>query len=208
MSDDVAAQLSLIEIAIEPKSKADQQKLGGALAKLAAEDPSFDVSTDPESGQTILKGTSEEHLDAKVGLLKRDGINANIGAPQVAFRECITQRVEHSYTHKRQAGGSGQFAAVTLLIEPNGFGKGNAFESDLPGSAVPEKYHPWRQKGSGERALFRRGRGFSVVDIKVQLIDGKYHDVNFVRAGFRDRDPRLLPRSACERQSRFCSNRS
>jgi elongation factor G len=101
MPDDDVAQLSLIEVAIEPKSKADQEKLGIALAKLAAEDPSFRVSSDEESGQTILKGTSEEHVDAKVGLLKRDGINANVGAPQVAFRERITNRVEHSYTHKR-----------------------------------------------------------------------------------------------------------
>src|SRR6202521_344167 len=126
MPDDIATHLSLIEVAIEPKSKADQEKLGVALAKLAAEDPSFHVSTDSESGQTILKGTSEEHLDAKVGFLKRDGIDANIGAPQVAFLERITERVEHSYTHKKQTGGSGQFAAVTLLLEPNGFGKGNA----------------------------------------------------------------------------------
>src|ERR1700722_4636227 len=101
MPDDVPTQFPIIEIAIEPKSKADQEKLGVALAKLTAEDPSFHISTDQESGQTILKGTSEEHLDAKVGLLKRDGIDANIGARQVAFRERVTQRVEHSYTLKK-----------------------------------------------------------------------------------------------------------
>ena len=178
MPDDDAAQLSLIEIAIEPKSKADQEKLGAALTKLAAEDPSFHVSTDRESGQTILKGTSEEHLDAKVGLLKRDGIDANIGAPQVAFRECITRRVEHTYTYKRQNAGTGQFAVVTLLLEPNGLGKGNAFVSGITGSAVPEKYIPGVKKGLESILSSGVVGGFPVVDVKVQLIDGKYHDIN------------------------------
>jgi elongation factor G len=178
MPDDVAAQLSVIEIAIEPKSKADQERLGVALTKLAAEDLSFHFSTDPESGQTILKGTSEEHLDAKVGLLKRDGIDANIGAPQVAFRERITERVEHSYTHKRQTGRTGQFAAVTLLLKPNGFGKGNAFVSKITGSAVPEKYIPGVKKGLESVLSSGVVAGFPVVDVKVQLIDGKYHDVD------------------------------
>lgn len=176
--DDVAAQLSLVEIAIEPKSKADQEKLGVALTKLAAEDPSFHVSTDRESGQTILKGTSEEHLDAKVGLLKRDGIDANIGAPQVAFRECITGRVEHTYTYKRQKDGTGQFAVVTLLLEPNGLGKGNAFVSGITGSAVPEKYIPGVKKGLESVLSSGVVAGFPVVDVKVQLIDGKYHDID------------------------------
>jgi len=178
MPDDVVAQLSLIEVAIEPKSKADQEKLGIALAKLAAEDPSFRVSSDEESGQTILKGTSEEHVDAKVGLLKRDGINANVGAPQVAFRERITNRVEHSYTHKRQTGRTGQFAAVTLLLEPNGFGKGNAFVSKITGSPVPEKYILGVKKGLESVLSSGVVAGFPVVDVKVQLIDGKYHDVD------------------------------
>src|SRR3569832_1397321 len=107
----------LIEIAIEPKTKADQQRLGEALAALAAEDPSFHVSTDHESGQTILKGTSELHLDTKVDILKRIyKVDANIGAPQVAFRERITQRVEHSYSHKKKTGGKGQFASVALVV--------------------------------------------------------------------------------------------
>jgi elongation factor G len=178
MPDDVPAQFPIIEIAIEPKSKADQEKLGVALAKLTAEDPSFHVSTDQESRQTILKGTSEEHLDAKVGLLKRDGIDANIGAPQVAFRERITERVEHSYTHKRQTGRTGQFAAVTLLLEPNGFGKGNAFVSKITGSAVPEKYLSGVKKGLESVLSSGVVAGFPVVDVKVQLIDGKYHDVD------------------------------
>ena len=119
----------VIEIAIEPKSKADQEKLGVALAKLAAEDPSFRVSTDQESGQTILKGMGELHLDIKVDILKRTyKVDANIGAPQVAFRERVTKRVEHSYTHKKQTGGTGQFAAVTIIVEPSEPGKGYEFE--------------------------------------------------------------------------------
>jgi elongation factor G len=178
MPDDVAAQLPLIEIAIEPKSKTDQQKLGEALAKLAAEDPSFVVSTDVESGQTILKGTSEDHLDAKVERLKRDGINANIGAPQVAFRERVTERVEHSYTHKKQTGGSGQFAAVTIVVEPNKPGEGYKFESKIVGGAVPTEYIPAVQKGIESVLSSGVVAGFPVIDVKVTLIDGKYHDLD------------------------------
>jgi elongation factor G len=178
MPDDIAPQLSLIEIAIEPKSKVDQEKLGAALAKLAAEDPSFQVATDGESGQTILKGTSEEHLDAKVELIKRDGIDANVGAPQVAFRERITERVEHSYTHKRQTGRTGQFAAVTIVVEPNESGRGYEFESRIIGGAVPEKYIPGVEKGIESVLPSGVVAGFPVVDIKVQLIDGKYHDID------------------------------
>jgi elongation factor G len=183
MPDDIA-HLSLIEVAIEPKSKADQEKLGVALAKLAAEDPSFHVSTDRESGQTILKGTSEEHLDAKIGFLKRDGIDANIGAPQVAFLECITRRVEHSFTHKKQAGSASQFASVTLAIEPNERGKGHAFVSGITSAAVPEEYIPGIKKGL--ESVFSSGvvAGFPVVDIKVELIDGKYHDIDSSNVAF------------------------
>ncbi len=115
----------VIEIAIEPKSKADQEKLGVALAKLAAEDPSFRVSTDQESGQTILKGMGELHLDIKVDILRRTyKVDANIGAPQVAFRERVTKRAEVDYTHKKQTGGTGQFARVKFIVEPNEPGKG------------------------------------------------------------------------------------
>jgi elongation factor G len=177
MPDDIA-HLSLIEVAIEPKSKVDQEKLVVALAKLAAEDPSFHVSTDQESGQTILKGTSEEHLDAKVGFLKRDGIDANIGAPQVAFLERITERVEHSYTHKKQTGGTGQFAAITIVVEPNEPGKGYEFESKVVGGAVPKEYIPGVEKGLESVLSSGVVAGFPVVDVKVQLIDGKYHDVD------------------------------
>ncbi|MDI3468088.1 MAG: Translation elongation factor G [Pseudolabrys sp.] len=169
----------VIEIAIEPKSKADQEKLGVALAKLAAEDPSFRVSTDQESGQTILKGMGELHLDIKVDILKRTyKVDANIGAPQVAFREKLTQRVEHDYTHKKQTGGSGQFAAIKIIAEPAEPGTPFTFENEIVGGAVPKEYIPGVEKGL--ESVINSGplAGFPVVDLKVTLIDGKYHDVD------------------------------
>jgi elongation factor G len=169
----------VIEIAIEPKSKADQEKLGVALAKLAAEDPSFRVSTDHESGQTILKGMGELHLDIKVDILKRTyKVDANVGAPQVAFREKITRTAEVDYTHKKQSGGSGQFARVKLVVEPNEPGAGFLFESKIVGGAVPKEYIPGVEKGL--ESVLNSGvvAGFPVVDVKVQLVDGAYHDVD------------------------------
>jgi elongation factor G len=169
----------VIEIAIEPKSKADQEKLGVALAKLAAEDPSFRVSTDEESGQTILKGMGELHLDIKVDILKRTyKVDANIGAPQVAFREKITRKVEHEYTHKKQTGGSGQFAAIKIIAEPTPPGTPFEFENEIVGGAVPKEYIPGVEKGL--ESVLGSGvlAGFPVVDLKVTLIDGKYHDVD------------------------------
>jgi elongation factor G len=169
----------VIEIAIEPKSKADQEKLGVALAKLAAEDPSFRVSTDQESGQTILKGMGELHLDIKVDILKRTyKVEANIGAPQVAYREKITQRVEHDYTHKKQSGGSGQFAALTIIAEPLQPGGGFEFDNQIVGGAIPKEYIPGVEKGL--ESVLGAGvlAGFPVVDLKVSLIDGKFHDVD------------------------------
>jgi len=169
----------VIEIAIEPKSKADQEKLGVALAKLAAEDPSFRVSTDQESGQTILKGMGELHLDIKVDILKRTyKVDANIGAPQVAFREKITRQVEHEYTHKKQTGGSGQFAAIKIVLEPTEPGQPFEFENEIVGGAVPKEYIPGVEKGL--ESVIGSGvlAGFPVVDLKVRLIDGKYHDVD------------------------------
>jgi elongation factor G len=169
----------VIEIAIEPKSKADQEKLGVALAKLAAEDPSFRVSTDQESGQTILKGMGELHLDIKVDILKRTyKVDANIGAPQVAFREKITQRVEHEYTHKKQTGGSGQFAAIKIIAEPTEPGTPFTFENEIVGGAVPKEYIPGVEKGLESVIGSGPLAGFPVVDLKVSLIDGKYHDVD------------------------------
>ena len=169
----------VIEIAIEPKSKADQEKLGVALAKLAAEDPSFRVSTDQESGQTILKGMGELHLDIKVDILKRTyKVDANIGAPQVAFRERITKPAEVDYTHKKQTGGTGQFARVKFIVEPNEAGKGFEFESKIVGGSVPKEYIPGVEKGL--QSVMGSGvvAGFPVVDVKVQLIDGAYHEVD------------------------------
>src|SRR5205809_1785382 len=169
----------VIEIAIEPKSKADQEKLGVALAKLAAEDPSFRVSTDQESGQTILKGMGELHLDIKVDILKRTyKVDANIGAPQVAFRERVTRRAEVTYTHKKQTGGTGQFAEVSIVVEPNEPGKGYEFESKVVGGAVPKEYIPGVEKGLNSVMGSGVVAGFPVVDVKVQLVDGKYHDVD------------------------------
>ncbi|MCI4678387.1 elongation factor G [Rhodoblastus acidophilus] len=169
----------VIEIAIEPKSKADQEKLGIALSKLAAEDPSFRVSTDQESGQTILKGMGELHLDIKVDILKRTyKVDANIGAPQVAYRERLSKRAEIDYTHKKQTGGTGQFARVKIVFEPNEAGAGNVFESQIVGGAVPKEYIPGVDKGI--QSVMGAGilAGFPVVDVKATLIDGAFHDVD------------------------------
>ncbi|MGF6428656.1 translation elongation factor EF-G [Bradyrhizobium elkanii] len=137
---DQVVQPGIIEIAIEPRSKADNEKLMAALAELRIR---RSTSADHESGQIILKGVSELQLDNKIDLLKHAyGIDARIGAPQVAFLERVTRRVEHSYTHKRQSGGAGQFAAVTLVVEPNEPGKGYAFESKIVDGAVPKQYVP------------------------------------------------------------------
>ncbi len=138
----------VIEIAVEPKTKADQEKLGVALNRLAAEDPSFRVSTDPESGQTRLKGMGELHLDIKVDILKRTyKVDVNVGAPQVAYRETITRAIDHSYTHKKQSGGSGQFAHVDFEISPSGVGNGNHFESEDRRRHGAEGIHPGRREG-------------------------------------------------------------
>jgi len=169
----------VIEIAIEPKSKADQEKLGVALSKLAAEDPSFRVSTDFESGQTILKGMGELHLDIKVDILRRTyKVDATIGAPQVAYRETLTRKTEVDYTHKKQTGGTGQFARVKFVVEPNEAGKGYEFESKIVGGSVPKEYIPGVEKGL--ESVMNSGplAGFPVVDVKVQLIDGAYHEVD------------------------------
>jgi elongation factor G len=169
----------VIEIAIEPKSKADQEKLGVALAKLANEDPSFRVSTDQESGQTILKGMGELHLDIKVDILKRTyKVDANIGAPQVAYREKITRPVTKDYTHKKQTGGTGQYARVKFIVEPNEPGKGYEFDSKIVGGNVPKEYIPGVEKGL--ESVLGSGvlAGFPVVDLKVTLIDGAYHEVD------------------------------
>ncbi|GAA3861253.1 elongation factor G [Celeribacter arenosi] len=169
----------VIEIAVEPKTKADQEKMSLGLQRLAAEDPSFRVETDLESGQTIMKGMGELHLDILVDRLKREfKVEANIGAPQVAYRETIGHEVEHTYTHKKQSGGSGQFGEVKMVISPTVPGEGFSFESKIVGGAVPKEYIPGVEKGI--RSVMDSGplAGFPVIDFKVALIDGKYHDVD------------------------------
>jgi elongation factor G len=169
----------VIEIAIEPKSKADQEKLGVALAKLVAEDPSFRVNTDPESGQTIIKGMGELHLDIKVDILKRTyKVDANIGAPQVAYREKITRPATVDYTHKKQTGGHGQYARIKIVAEPSAPGAGFVFEDEIVGGSVPKEFIPAVEKGL--EAMLGSGvlAGFPVVDLKVSLIDGASHDVD------------------------------
>ena len=169
----------VIEIAVEPKTKADQEKMSTGLQRLAAEDPSFRVETDLESGQTIMKGMGELHLDILVDRLKREfKVEANIGAPQVAYRETIGHEVEHTYTHKKQSGGSGQFAEVKLLISPTEPGEGYSFESKIVGGSVPKEYIPGVEKGINSVMDSGPLAGFPVIDFKVQLLDGKYHDVD------------------------------
>jgi len=169
----------VIEMAVEPKTKTDQEKLTTALLKLANEDPSFRVSSDPESGQTIIKGMGELHLDIKVDILKRTHkVEVNVGAPQVAYREKVTRTAEVDYTHKKQSGGSGQFARVKIVVEPNEPGKGFEFESRIVGGTVPKEYIPGVEKGL--RSILGAGvlAGFPVVDLKVSLVDGAYHEVD------------------------------
>jgi elongation factor G len=169
----------VIEIAIEPKSKADQEKLGVALAKLVAEDPSFRVHTDPESGQTIIKGMGELHLDIKVDILRRTyKVDANIGAPQVAYRERITRPVTVDYQHKKQTGGTGQFAQIKINVEPLPAGSGFLFENEVVGGAVPKEFIPGVEKGLESVLGAGLLAGFPVVDLKVTLIDGRYHEVD------------------------------
>ena len=169
----------VIEQAVEPKTKGDQERMTTALIKLANEDPSFRVSTDQESGQTIIKGMGELHLEIKVDILKRTHkVEVNVGAPQVAYREKVTRRVEHDYTHKKQSGGTGQFARIKFVVEPNEVGKGFEFESKIVGGAVPKEYIPGVTKGL--ESVLGAGilAGFPIVDMKVSLIDGAYHEVD------------------------------
>jgi elongation factor G len=169
----------VIEMKVEPKTKADQEKMAVALYKLAAEDPSFRVSTDSESGETIIKGMGELHLDIKVDILKRTHkVEVAVGAPQVAYREAITRKVTKDYTHKKQTGGTGQFARVILEVEPNEKGAGNSFESKIVGGTVPKEYIPGVEKGLNSVLTSGPVIGFPVVDMKVTLIDGAYHDVD------------------------------
>jgi elongation factor G len=169
----------VIEIAIEPKTKADQEKMGIALNRLAAEDPSFRVKSDEESGQTIIAGMGELHLDIIVDRMKREfKVEANIGQPQVAYRETITRAAEIDYTHKKQSGGSGQFARVKIIFEPNEEGEAFKFESKIVGGAVPKEYVPGVQKGIESVMSSGPLAGFPMLGVKATLVDGAYHDVD------------------------------
>jgi elongation factor G len=169
----------VIEIAVEPKTKGDQEKMGEALARLAKEDPSFRVSSDNESGQTIIKGMGELHLDIIVDRMKREfKVEANIGAPQVAYRETIQGTATVDYTHKKQSGGAGQFARVKLSVEPQLPGKGRAVENLIKGGAIPKEFIPGVEKGIEGVADSGILAGFPMLDYKVTLLDGLHHDVD------------------------------
>jgi len=192
----------VIEIAVEPKSKADQEKMSTALQRLAAEDPSFRVAVDHESGQTVIKGMGELHLDIIVDRMKREfKVEANIGAPQVAYRETITQKGEIDYTHKKQSGGSGQFARVIIRFEPGEVGSGFEFASEIVGGSVPKEYIPGVEKGLEGAKDNGVVAGFPCIDFKATLYDGAYHDVDSsalafeiaARAAFREGIPKCKP---------------
>ena len=185
----------VIDIAIEPKSKADQEKMSLAIGRLAAEDPSLRVRSDEESGQTILSGMGELHLDIIVDRMRREfKVEANIGAPQVAYRETISKPCEIDYTHKKQSGGAGQFARIVLQFEPRSQGEGYSFESKIVGGVVPKEYIPGVEKGLLQAQTTGKLAGFPVVDFSVTLIDGAFHDVDSsvlafeiaARAAFRE----------------------
>ncbi|MDA0369383.1 MAG: elongation factor G [Proteobacteria bacterium] len=190
----------VIEIAVEPKTKNDQEKMGLALNRLAQEDPSFRVSTDMESGQTIIKGMGELHLEIIVDRMRREfKVEANVGAPQVAYRETITKSAEIDYTHKKQTGGSGQFARIKLEFEPLEAGSGFVFEDAIRGGNVPKEYIPGVQKGLISVAESGLLAGFPLIDFKCRLVDGAYHDVDSsvmafeiaARAAIREAIPKL-----------------
>jgi elongation factor G len=192
----------VIEIAVEPKSKADQERMSTALQRLAAEDPSFRVSVDHESGQTVIKGMGELHLDIIVDRMKREfKVEANIGAPQVAYRETITKMGEIDYTHKKQSGGSGQFARVIIRFEPTEPGTGFEFAADIVGGSVPKEYIPGVEKGLTSAKDNGVIAGFPCIDFKATLYDGAYHDVDSsalafeiaARAAFREGIPKCKP---------------
>ncbi len=193
----------VIEVAVEPKTKADQEKMGLALNRLAVEDPSFRVSTDIESGQTIIKGMGELHLEIIVDRMRREfKVEANVGAPQVAYRETLSKTYTVDYTHKKQTGGSGQFARVSIVLEPQPPGSGYAFFNKVVGGTVPKEFVPGVEKGLKSAVLTGVLAGFPVTDIKATLVDGAYHDVDSsvlafeiaARAAFREGAPKAGPK--------------
>ena len=189
----------VIEIAVEPKTKADQEKMGEALGRLAKEDPSFRVTSDEESGQTIIKGMGELHLDIIVDRMKREfKVEANIGAPQVAYRETIQGNSENDYTHKKQSGGAGQFARVKLSVEPLEPGKGREVENKIKGGAIPKEFIPGVEKGIESVADSGILAGFPLIDYKVTILDGLHHDVDSSVLAFEIAS-RTCFRDACQK---------
>jgi elongation factor G len=169
----------VIELSVEPKTKADQEKMGIALNRLSAEDPSFRVSTDHESGQTIIKGMGELHLEILVDRMKREfKVEANVGAPQVAYREYLAKPVDIDYTHKKQSGGTGQFGRVKVKVTPGERGSGFVFKDEIKGGNIPKEYIPAIEKGFRETAETGSLIGFPIIDFEVLLYDGAYHDVD------------------------------
>ena len=190
----------VIEIAVEPKTKADHDKMSTALQRLAAEDPSFRIASDPESGQTVIKGMGELHLDIIVDRMKREfSVEANIGAPQVAYRETISKQVDIDYTHKKQTGGAGQFARVQITFEPTEPGTGFEFESKVVGGSVPREYIPGVQKGIGDSRESGILAGFPVIDFKATLFDGASRR-RLIGDGLRNGGARRFPRSDARRR--------
>jgi elongation factor G len=176
----------VIHVAVEPKTKADQEKMGIALGRLAQEDPSFRVRTDEESGQTIISGMGELHLEILVDRMKREfGVEANVGAPQVAYREAIRKQVEVEGKHVKQSGGKGQYGHVWIKMEPNEAGKGFEFIDAIKGGTVPREYIPAVEKGFREALPNGVLAGFPVVDVKVTLFDGSYHEVDSSEQAFK-----------------------
>jgi elongation factor G len=192
----------VISIAVQPKKKGDTEKMGMALSKMVQEDPSFQVETDEESGETIMKGMGELHLDIKVDILKRThGVEVEVGKPQVAYRESITKRLEDSYTHKKQSGGSGQYGKIDYVLEPAEAGEGFSFDSKVTGGNVPREFWPAVQKGFETSIDKGPLAGFPVVDLKVTLTDGAYHPVDSsaiafeiaAKAAYRQSMPKAKP---------------
>ena len=192
----------VIEVAVEPRTRADQEKLSVALGKLAAEDPSFRVGVDAETAQTVIKGMGELHLEIIVDRLKREfKVDANVGAPQVAYRETISRPSNVDYTHRKQTGGAGQFARIKLVMAPGERGSGFIFENKVVGGAVPREYVPGVEKGLKSAMESGVLAGFPMVDLGIQLVDGAYHEVDSsvmafeiaARAAFREAAAKAAP---------------
>ena len=204
----------VISVAIEPKTKGDQEKLGTAIQRLSDEDPTFTVKTDEETGQTIISGMGELHLEILVDRMRREfRVEATVGKPQVAYRETIRQRVgNHSYTHKKQTGGSGQFAKVIVSLEPNidpetGPGAGYEFVNNVSGGRVPREYIPSVDQGAQEAMEFGVLAGYPMVDVKYTLEDGGYHEVDSSELAFKLASIQAFKEAARHGASRSCSSR-